>query len=81
MGGNLRIEAKTSGKTARVEPIIDRVVFFYSDARNPHEVLPAYKDRLAAETYDILAYGSPPPIPEFMPVIFCFVCVLFFPFS
>jgi hypoxia-inducible factor prolyl hydroxylase len=32
---------------ADIEPIFDRVVFFWSDRRNPHEVQPAFRTRYA----------------------------------
>lgn len=47
-GGTLMIyPSKPAGTQASVEPIFDRVIFFWSDRRNPHEVLPAYKPRYA----------------------------------
>lgn len=30
-----------SDKVAKIEPLFDRMLFFWSDRRNPHEVLPA----------------------------------------
>lgn len=45
MGGNLKLRARVCGKIAEIEPIIDRVVFFYADHRNPHEVMPSMKNR------------------------------------
>lgn len=32
---------------ADIEPLFDRLLFFWSDRRNPHEVQPAYKTRYA----------------------------------
>lgn len=47
-GGLLRIfpEGGTD-KVADIEPMFDRILFFWSDRRNPHEVQPAYKTRYA----------------------------------
>lgn len=47
-GGKLMIyPSKPVGAVASVDPIFDRVLFFWSDRRNPHEVLPAYRPRYA----------------------------------
>jgi len=47
-GGTLKIySACVPGVIAQVNPIFDRVIFFWSDRRNPHEVLPSYRDRYA----------------------------------
>ena len=35
------------GAIGRVAPIGNRLLLFYADVRVPHEVLPAYADRLA----------------------------------
>ena len=32
---------------ANIAPIFDRVIFFWADRRNPHEVQPAYSIRFA----------------------------------
>nr|XP_053651021.1 egl nine homolog 1-like isoform X3 [Cherax quadricarinatus] len=41
-GGVLRIYPEgCSDKVAEIEPLFDRMLFFWSDRRNPHEVLPA----------------------------------------
>lgn len=32
---------------ANIGPYFDRILFFWSDKRNPHEVQPAYKTRYA----------------------------------
>ena len=45
-GGLLRIFPEGSNKMANVEPNFDRLLFFWSDRRNPHEVMPTYKPRL-----------------------------------
>ena len=49
-GGQLRLYGGPEGKTKLrdVEPILDRLVLFWSDFRVPHEVLPATKDRYAS---------------------------------
>ena len=44
-GGLLRIFPEGSNKMANVEPNFDRLLFFWSDRRNPHEVMPTYKPR------------------------------------
>ncbi|XP_045169136.2 egl nine homolog 1-like [Mercenaria mercenaria] len=46
-GGLLRIFPQGSNRVANVEPKFDRLLFFWSDRRNPHEVLPAYRTRYA----------------------------------
>ncbi|CAK8671904.1 prolyl hydroxylase EGLN3-like [Clavelina lepadiformis] len=49
-GGNLCLYPKDSrGVTKKVmcEPVFNRMIIFYSDERNPHEVLPTYQKRFA----------------------------------
>lgn len=47
-GGLLRMfPLGKSNKVANIAPIFDRMLFFWSDRRNPHEVLPAYSIRFA----------------------------------
>jgi len=47
-GGALKIYSTyVPGVVANIDPIFDRVIFFWSDRRNPHEVMPAYKERYA----------------------------------
>lgn len=47
-GGLLRMfPLGQSTKVANIEPLFDRMLFFWSDRRNPHEVLPAYSVRFA----------------------------------
>jgi len=47
-GGALKVySACVPGVIAEVNPIFDRIIFFWSDRRNPHEVMPAYRDRYA----------------------------------
>lgn len=40
-GGVLRIYPEGSNQVAEITPVFDRMLFFWSDRRNPHEVLPA----------------------------------------
>lgn len=46
-GGELRVYDAANTVVRDVEPILDRVVLFFSDQRVPHEVLPAHKERFA----------------------------------
>ncbi|BES89453.1 unnamed protein product [Nesidiocoris tenuis] len=46
-GGLLRIFPKGLDHVADIEPVFDRILFFWSDRRNPHEVQPAHKTRYA----------------------------------
>ncbi|XP_023332905.1 egl nine homolog 1 [Eurytemora carolleeae] len=51
-GGVLNIYPQVkSGFVAKVEPLFDRVVFFWSDSRNPHEVTPSHKPRFAVTVW------------------------------
>lgn len=48
VGGLLRIFPQGwANKVVDIEPILDRMVFFWSDRRNPHEVQPAFRTRYA----------------------------------
>ncbi|XP_055002888.1 egl nine homolog 1 isoform X2 [Sorex araneus] len=44
-GGILRIFPEGKAQFADIEPKFDRLLFFWSDRRNPHEVQPAYATR------------------------------------
>ncbi|TMW52715.1 hypothetical protein DOY81_002238 [Sarcophaga bullata] len=46
-GGVLRIFPEQTKSVADIEPKFDRLIFFWSDKRNPHEVQPAHKTRYA----------------------------------
>lgn len=46
-GGVLRIFPEHGGSIAEIEPKFDRLIFFWSDKRNPHEVQPAHRTRYA----------------------------------
>ncbi|XP_029585593.1 prolyl hydroxylase EGLN3 [Salmo trutta] len=46
-GGILRIFPEGKSYVADVEPLFDRLLFFWSDRRNPHAVLPSYATRYA----------------------------------
>ncbi|MGH0114915.1 UNVERIFIED_CONTAM: hypothetical protein FKN15_065839 [Acipenser sinensis] len=44
-GGLLQIFPESRTVVANIEPIFDRLLIFWSDRRNPHEVKPAYASR------------------------------------
>lgn len=46
-GGILRIFPEGKSYVADIEPLFDRLLFFWSDRRNPHEVQPSYSTRYA----------------------------------
>ncbi|KAK5611443.1 Egl nine 1 [Crenichthys baileyi] len=46
-GGLLRIFPEGKAQFADIEPKFDRLLFFWSDRRNPHEVQPAFSTRYA----------------------------------
>lgn len=47
-GGLLRIFPENFTKSVvDIEPVFDRIIFFWSDRRNPHEVQNAYRTRYA----------------------------------
>ncbi|XP_024132962.1 egl nine homolog 1 [Oryzias melastigma] len=46
-GGLLQIYPESKNVVANIEPLFDRLLIFWSDRRNPHEVKPAYATRYA----------------------------------
>ncbi|XP_074640975.1 egl nine homolog 1-like [Tubulanus polymorphus] len=50
-GGLLRIFPENCDQVADIEPIFDRLLCFWSDRRNPHEVQPAYDIRYAVTVW------------------------------
>ncbi|XP_034531849.1 egl nine homolog 3 [Notolabrus celidotus] len=46
-GGILRIFPEGKSYVADIQPLFDRLLFFWSDRRNPHEVQPSYATRYA----------------------------------
>ncbi|XP_031583405.2 egl nine homolog 3 isoform X1 [Oreochromis aureus] len=46
-GGILRIFPEGKSYVADIKPLFDRLLFFWSDRRNPHEVQPSYTTRYA----------------------------------
>ena len=50
-GGILRIYPTGTDKVANIEPVFDRLVFFWSDRRNPHEVMNAFSMRFAISVW------------------------------
>jgi hypoxia-inducible factor (prolyl hydroxylase) len=46
-GGLLRIFPSITDQVANIEPVFDRLVLFWSDRRNPHEVMESYSMRFA----------------------------------
>lgn len=51
-GGLLQIFPEGRPVVANIEPLFDRLLIFWSDRRNPHEVKPAYATR-----YDLYFWG------------------------
>ena len=49
-GGLLRIFPEGKAQFADIEPKFDRLLLFWSDRRNPHEVQPAFATRSASES-------------------------------
>jgi len=51
-GGSLHIYPKVSkGAAIKINPDFDRLVFFWSDSRNPHEVMPSNRHRYAVTVW------------------------------
>jgi len=51
-GGSLKIYSQVNkGAVVKIEPVFDRIVFFWSDSRNPHEVLPSNRPRYAVTVW------------------------------
>uniref|UniRef100_A0AAY4EAZ6 hypoxia-inducible factor-proline dioxygenase n=1 Tax=Denticeps clupeoides TaxID=299321 RepID=A0AAY4EAZ6_9TELE len=46
-GGLLRIFPEGRTQSADIVPVFDRLLFFWSDRRNPHEVQPTFANRYA----------------------------------
>lgn len=46
-GGLLQIYPEGRNVVANIEPVFDRLLIFWSDRRNPHEVMPAFATRYA----------------------------------
>lgn len=44
-GGMLQIYPEGKNVVASIEPLFNRLLIFWSDRRNPHEVKPAYSTR------------------------------------
>lgn len=52
-GGLLRMFPSGSNDIANITPLFDRVLFFWSDRRNPHEVQPSHRLRIAITVWFI----------------------------
>jgi len=51
-GGSLQIYPKVGkGAAIKIDPVFDRLVFFWSDSRNPHEVMPSNRHRYAVTVW------------------------------
>lgn len=50
-GGLLRIYPEGQDIVANIEPLFNRLLLFWSDRRNPHEVFPAYATRYAVTVW------------------------------
>lgn len=55
-GGMLKIYPEGTTRVASIEPLMDRLLVFWSDKRNPHEVLPAFKTRYGYNIAAATAY-------------------------
>ena len=44
-GGKLRMYPELEGREIFIDPILDRLLLFWSDRRNPHQVEPSYDIR------------------------------------
>lgn len=44
---SIRIFPESGSSVAEIEPKFDRIIFFWSDRRNPHEVQPSHRTRYA----------------------------------
>ncbi|XP_038072562.1 egl nine homolog 1-like [Patiria miniata] len=51
MGGSLQLYPREHDMMASVDPIFNRLIFFWSDRRNPHEVMPAFNTRYAVTVW------------------------------
>ena len=61
-GGLLRIFPAKFNQVADIEPKFDRLLFFWSDRRNPHEVQPAFRVRSVSPLP--FPFSSPPSLPS-----------------
>ena len=52
-GGLLQIFPEGLPVVANIEPLFDRLLIFWSDRRNPHEVKPAYATRYGPYFWDM----------------------------
>lgn len=52
-GGLLQIFPEGRPVVANIEPLFDRLLIFWSDRRNPHEVKPAYATRYDPYFWDV----------------------------
>lgn len=50
-GGLLRIYKPDGSAFYDIEPILRRLIIFWSDCRTPHEVLPSYRERFAVSVW------------------------------
>ena len=51
-GGMLKMYPQmTHPRTANIAPLFDRALIFWSDERNPHEVMPAHRNRFAVTVW------------------------------